>query len=153
MLLPRRYSIHLPWFGLALACATTISCLPPLPTFCTEDFHCDAEQTCARTNECVATEDLSSTRISWTLYGMQPTAELCADFAVTALRIAFRDIDTGDNRSYEPVVCETGQVYFNEMPARFGSVLVTVLNGSRRLDSQRIWLDDRETEASIDFAP
>jgi len=133
--------------------ALLTGCVQPIGPACDEDIDCSGSQVCARTSECVPSDQLLDVRLSWTFYGQPASDNTCGSLAISALRVTFEDAFTGDNRSYEPVVCETGQVYFNKMPARFGSVLVTVLNGNRRLDSTRVWLDTRATEASIDFTP
>ena len=136
-----------------LATLTGSACVVAAPVSCDLDAECDDGLVCARTGECADADQLLSVRLSWTLYGQEASEQTCGSLAVTSMEVIFEDQYTGDNRSYAPVACELGQVFFNRMPPRFSSVRVVVKNGGRRLDSVRVWLQSGETVAAIDFLP
>ncbi len=93
---------------------------------CRQDADCGADQTCARTSECVS-GTLVSARISWTVDGQAvspASADACTSASIDHLEVSFADDNFGDV-TYSPVECKLGQILFDKMPPRFHRVTVS----------------------------
>lgn len=122
---------------------------------CNVDQHCGDGFSCTRTAECVSTDTLSSTRLSWTINGVAPSPDdASACTGIADLEVVFDDSLNGISTTYEPVPCPIGQVYYDKMPPRFDRViLVAKDNAGRRLARESAIIRTGENVVALDLRP
>ncbi len=122
---------------------------------CSVDDHCGSGFSCTRTAECVATSQLSSTRLTWTVDGVTPSpSDVTPCAGIAELEIIFDDSFNGLATHYAPVPCNLGQVFYDKMPPRFDLViLVAKDNAGRRVDRKSASIRPGENVVDLDLRP
>ena len=115
-------------------------------TDCMIDSDCGGGTVCARDGECLASSDVWSVKVSWTIRGSAANASTCA--SSPSFYLQFDSPVQQDTFGYEPVPCDQGSFLVDKLPRRF--VQVEIGENNRFLDAQPI---SAGGSASFDLYP
>ena len=103
----------------AAACADS-SPQASLVNECTTDSDCGGD-VCARTNECVAPDQLREARVEWTVAKHAPDASTCANATSADFLIELKanPEPTDETLMFGPVPCTRGVFAIDKVPMRF----------------------------------
>jgi hypothetical protein len=99
----------------------------PGAPMCTADTDCSTGQVCARTGECLATSEVYTVHVTWTLLGQPASQTSCA--SSPDLAIYFNAPNNG-YWGYAPVPCAEGKFTVDKLPTWFNEVQLGLDNSN-----------------------
>jgi len=86
---------------------------------CHADADCGSSSVCARDGECLASSDVRSIHVTWTVSGQPASTQTCA----SALHLDLTFMDTAEDQfGFSPVPCVEGKFSIDKLPSWYGYV-------------------------------
>lgn len=137
----------LPTLGLIL-CVMTAACAndPKDQSYgtCESDSECGGD-TCTRSGECLATQDVVPTfSVTWLINGLPPTADSCAKYP--DLQLVFTSADAKEPElRFHGIHCADGRVTLDRVPVHLFFQMALGVDGIREADAYPNPFWDRQT--------